>query len=184
MTLIISRRNFLVGGATLATSSLIIPRFGLATSHMERKVALYNIHTGEWFKQNYVEAGRYVPDALKEMQHFLRDHRNDAQHPINPRLIDLLYDLQRSAGLRGQVFDVISGYRSPASNALLRRKGRCSVARNSYHMKGCAIDIRCRGNTKLIKDLARSLKMGGVGYYPRSGFVHVDVRAKPAYWAT
>lgn len=180
MSKLISRRTLLKSTAAVAVSNLLIPRFGIASTRLDKKIALYNMHTGEWFKQTYIQNGSYIPEILKELNYFLRDHRSGDVHPIDPKLLDLLHRLQKAAG-SGTVFDVISGYRSPKTNASLRRKG-AGVARNSYHMQGKAIDVKCPKMLKFIRDLAKSYAQGGVGYYPRSGFIHLDIRLKPTYW--
>lgn len=180
----LSRRTFITNTGKsaflLATSSLIIPRMGLASPQLDKKIALYNIHTGEWFKQNYVENGNLIKESIAELQRFLRDHRTQETHPIDIDLIHLVHHLQQKVG-PNEIFDVISGYRSPSTNAALRNKST-GVARNSYHMKGQAVDIRSVRHLQYLRDCARSLKRGGVGYYQKSGFIHVDVRKKPAYW--
>lgn len=182
MVMKISRRNLLVKGSALISTSLILPRFGLASACLDKKVALHNIHTGEWFKGVYMENGVIIPEAMEQLKMFLRDHRNNQTHDIDPELINLINRLQVDCRVPGlATFDVISGYRSLATNNMLRRQNS-GVARNSYHMKGCAIDIKLPKHLKELKDLAVSYKLGGVGYYPKSGFVHVDIRDKPARW--
>ena len=182
MSVIISRRNFLVQSSAIIASSLIVPRFGLATLALDKKLILHNIHTGELFKQNIIENGVIVQDTMLELKKFLRDHRSNETHDIDPNLIMLLQRLQSEcSGVGEKVFDVVSGYRSPKTNAMLRRRSK-GVARNSYHMKGCAVDIKCSNHLREIRNLAKSYQQGGVGYYPRSKFVHVDIRDKPAYW--
>ena len=182
----LSRRSILKGGLAFAATSLFIPPLGLAAGnkaslHLDKKLSLYNMHTGEWFKQNYIENGVVVPQSLQALELFLRDHRNNQTHPIDIELMHLVHALQQHCGSH-KPFDIISGYRSPASNALLRKQNK-GVAKNSYHMKGQAIDIKSAKNLRALRDYARALKCGGVGYYPRSGFIHVDVRAQPAYWS-
>ena len=116
------------------------------------------------------------------IKHFLRDHRNNKTHDIDTALVSLIHRLQQDCSVPGiATFDVVSGYRSPETNALLRRKSQ-GVAKNSYHMKGCAVDIKLPKHLRELKNLATSYKLGGVGFYPKSGFVHVDIREKPAYW--
>jgi Uncharacterized protein conserved in bacteria len=181
----LSRRSLLKGGLALAATSLFVPTLGLAAKRttslcLDKKLALYNMHTGEWFKQNYMENGVIVPESVQALQVFLRDHRNNQTHPIDIDLIHLVHTLQQQCSPH-KPFDIISGYRSPESNALLRRHNK-GVARNSYHMKGQAIDIKAAKNLKLLRDCARALKRGGVGYYPQSNFIHVDIREQPTYW--
>jgi uncharacterized protein YcbK (DUF882 family) len=139
-----------------------------------RRVAFHNLHTGEAVNAVYWEKGAYVPDALSEVNHVLRDFRNGQVHPIDPRLLDLLDTLSARVETRSP-FHVISGYRSPQTNAMLRRRSS-GVAHNSLHMKGLAIDIRLADvDLPRLHEAALSLSGGGVGYYPASDFVHVDV---------
>jgi uncharacterized protein YcbK (DUF882 family) len=125
----------------------------------------------------------YQPDALKEINHILRDFRVNAVKPIDPKLLDLLHELGGTLET-DQPFHIISGYRSPHTNTLLRERGGVGtgVASRSLHMEGKAIDIRIPG-VKLdhLRGAARSLKLGGVGFYPSSNFVHVDT-GRVRYW--
>ncbi len=138
-----------------------------------RVMALTNVHTGESFKGEYWYDGQYVPAAFREIKSVMRDHRSNEIFPIDPRLIDVLYVLQKRLHNTAP-FGVFSGYRSPKSNALLRQASE-GVARGSLHMQGQAIDLNQSG-TRLsyLQDAAIRLKSGGVGYYPSSNFVHVD----------
>ena len=140
----------------------------------ERSLSLHNTHTGELLKQVvYWEQGAYLPDALQDINYVLRDHRNDEIHPIDPITLDLMAAISRKLGAK-RPFEIISGYRSPETNQALR-KGNQGVARNSYHMKGQAVDLRLPGvPLKTLRKAALQLRMGGVGYYPKSNFVHVD----------
>jgi uncharacterized protein YcbK (DUF882 family) len=139
-----------------------------------RRVAFHNLHTGEKVDAVYWEKGAYVPDALSEVNHVLRDFRNGQVHAIDPGLLNLLDTLSARVGTRGP-FHVISGYRSPQTNAMLRRNSP-GVARDSLHMRGTAIDIRLEDvDLARLHQAALSLRGGGVGYYPASDFVHVDV---------
>lgn len=138
-----------------------------------RKVAMYNMHTGETVHVEYWSKGRYSKDGMRVIEHLMRDHRTGAVHPVDRRLIDVLYQLNRMLGGKGPI-QVVSGYRSPESNALLRETTD-GVAQNSYHMRGQAIDICIPGRPLgQLRRAALSLKAGGVGYYPESNFVHVD----------
>jgi uncharacterized protein YcbK (DUF882 family) len=129
----------------------------------------------------YWQNGRYIGDALTEINHVLRDHRANTTHSIDTALLDLLYRLQTTVG-NERPFEVISGYRSPASNEVLRLTGGGGVAKMSLHMVGKAIDIRQPG-TDLLKlhAAAKSLKGGGVGLYRGSNFIHVDT-GRVRYW--
>lgn len=139
-----------------------------------RKVALHNVHTGESLDVVYREGGRYVDGALSEVNHVLRDYRTGDVHPIDPRLLNLLDTLSRRVEAKAP-FQVISGYRSPKTNALLHRDSG-GVATHSLHMSGMAVDIRMADvDLANLHRAALGLAAGGVGYYPSSDFVHVDV---------
>lgn len=144
------------------------------TTISARRLAFDNLHTGEKLDVAYWENGAYVPSALAAVNHVLRDHRNNQIHVIAPHLLDLLTALSTRLE-SGPKFEVISGYRSPATNALLHAQSS-EVAQGSLHMVGEAIDIRM-GSLDLayLHRAALSLDMGGVGYYPASDFVHVDI---------
>jgi uncharacterized protein YcbK (DUF882 family) len=139
-----------------------------------KAIAFTNIHTGESFKDVYWEQGKYVPDALNAVDRVLRDYRTGDVHPIHPELLDLLGRLSAKVET-GQAFQVISGYRSPKTNAMLHERST-GVASKSLHMQGMAIDIRLAdvGLDRLHR-AALDLQGGGVGYYPGPDFVHVDV---------
>jgi uncharacterized protein YcbK (DUF882 family) len=175
----ITRRGFFKLGAFAAAAAAgIAPRpvFANMPPFVEpaRRLALYNTHTGERLDAEYWEKGEYVPDALAEMNHLLRDHRTDEVTAIDRDLLDLLHSLGGILDIQ-EPFHVISGYRSPETNAKLRRRSR-RVARHSLHVDGMAADIRIPGvRLKDLRRAALALKAGGVGYYPRTGFVHVDV---------
>ncbi len=117
--------------------------------------------------------GDFVKSAIRDVSEFLGDFRTGDTQAIDAELLNILYELRESVGGTG-VYEVISGYRSPATNEMLRRQGR-GVARNSQHTKGKAIDVRLRGvETAALRDAAIALQRGGVGYYRGSDFVHVD----------
>jgi uncharacterized protein YcbK (DUF882 family) len=139
-----------------------------------RRLSLLNLHTGERLTAEYFVKGKYQRDALRAINRILRDHRTDELHPIDPGLLDLVHGLHGRLGRQGPLH-VISGYRSPASNAMLRSVGD-GVASNSFHLRGMAIDIRMPGvDTRRIYRAALQMRRGGVGYYGQSDFVHVDV---------
>jgi len=168
----VCRRAFLraMAGSTLALATGAVHASRTATS---RALSLYNTHTGEQIQATFWESGEYARDALHAFDVVLRDHRCNEVHAIDPTLLDLLHDLQRSVGTRG-AFHVISGYRSPQTNAMLRRAST-GVASHSLHMDGRAIDIRLPGCAlRDLQSAAIALRRGGVGYYARSDFVHVD----------
>jgi uncharacterized protein YcbK (DUF882 family) len=141
-----------------------------------KRLAFYNLHTGERLETAFWTREGLIPDALAEISHLLRDHRTNEVKAIDPKLLGLLYALKQKAGAR-QAFSVISGYRSPQTNAALRAHSS-GVATQSLHMKGQAIDIALPGcRLDRLRELALSLRAGGVGYYPGPGFVHVDTGA-------
>lgn len=136
-------------------------------------LSLYNLHTEEKVSLSYFEQGNYVAEALQDINYLLRDHRTGDVSVMDPLLMDLLYDLKTVLGTE-QPFQVISGYRSPKTNAALHGKSK-GVASKSLHMQGKAIDIRVSGiEAQTIQAAALSLARGGVGLYTRSNFVHID----------
>lgn len=138
-----------------------------------RFVSFQNTHTGESTKLTYWEQGKYLPDALAEINKLLRDHRTNDVTKMDPKLIDQLFVLRQKLDTN-QPFQIISGYRSPRTNAMLRSNGR-GVARHSLHMTGQAIDIRVPGRSlSQVRLAALSMSAGGVGYYPGPQFVHMD----------
>ncbi|MBV8844715.1 MAG: DUF882 domain-containing protein [Bryobacterales bacterium] len=138
-----------------------------------RSVVFYNLHTSEHLSAVYFENGRYIPDALQEVNYFFRDFRVNQVKPIDPRLLDLLYEL-RLALDTPQPFNLISGYRSALTNAMLASRSE-GVARHSMHIEGRAADINVPGrDLQQVQRVALAIQGGGVGYYPHSGFVHVD----------
>jgi uncharacterized protein YcbK (DUF882 family) len=140
----------------------------------DRSLSFYNIHTGESATVEYCREGRLLPDALAKIDHILRDHRTGEIKPIDVRLLDLLHTLARRLGI-DKPYHVISGYRSPKTNEHLRAHGD-GVAAGSLHLAGKAIDVRVPGLA--LRDLYRAavkLGWGGVGIYPASDFVHLDV---------
>lgn len=146
----------------------------------ERRLSLLNLHTGERIDRPYWVRGDYLPDSLSEIDRVLRDHRSGEVHPIDPGLLDLLSALQQRVGSR-RGYEVISGYRSPATNAMLNQASN-GVATRSLHMLGQAIDIRLPGTSlKTLHAAARQMQAGGVGLYTRSDFIHVDT-GRVRYW--
>lgn len=173
----LSRRQFLVKAAlplTLAVAGL--PPREAQAALAERSLVLHHLHTGETLKAVYFADGRYVREGLDAITHHLRDWRVNKTQPVDPELVDLLWSVRRRLGTSAPVH-VICGYRSPETNEMLRRRTR-GVARNSLHLRGMAIDLRIPGTgLRRLRDAAVSLKGGGVGYYPRSEFVHLDTGA-------
>jgi uncharacterized protein YcbK (DUF882 family) len=167
-----SRRAFL-GTLVAATPIIAAPRRLLAESIGIRSLRFTHTHTGERLAIEYFSGGTYLPDALVTVNYFLRDFRTGDVHEIDPGLLDLLHGLT-AVTETSRPFQVISGYRSPATNEMLRHRSE-GVAAGSLHMKGQAIDIRL-GDVPLAKlrQAALDARRGGVGYYPASDFVHVD----------
>jgi uncharacterized protein YcbK (DUF882 family) len=148
----------------------------LAASAGSRVLAFNHTHTRERIQLVYALDGQYVPDALTSLNRFLRDHYSGTVGRMDPQLFDLLHDVRRALG--GQslgAFEVISGYRCPETNDHLRNSRGGGVAKRSLHMEGKAIDVRIPGVPLAeLRDAALSLQAGGVGYYPREQFVHID----------
>ncbi len=168
------RRDFLCLGAASAAAMLAPPVLAKSGPVQERTLSLYNTHTGEDVSTVFWAAGDYINSGLQDINTLLRDHRSGDIYPIDPDLLDLLYVLQQQVGSR-KVYQVISGYRSPRTNAALSSSS-AGVAKRSYHMQGKAIDIRLPGcDLKQLHRAALEIKAGGVGYYPGSDFIHVDV---------
>jgi uncharacterized protein YcbK (DUF882 family) len=185
---VMNRRAFLGLGAVAAAATLVPSRVAAATIDSaakapERVLSFFNTHTGERLKTTYCRAGCYLPKALQDLNYILRDFRADEIKPIDLRLFDLLHELGGTLET-DQPFHIISGYRTAATNAMLRERGGTGtgVASHSLHMVGQAIDIRVPGVTlEHLRDAAKSLKIGGVGFYPDLNFVHVDV-GRVRYW--
>jgi len=134
---------------------------------------LYNTNTGDKLKLTYFEQGQYVKGALEEISYLFRDFHTGDVHHIDTALLDQLYDLKKNLDVN-KPFHVISGYRSPFTNAYLRQQSH-RVAKHSLHMEGRAIDIRIEGlETRIIRNAALAMRRGGVGYYPYANFVHLD----------
>lgn len=134
-------------------------------------------HTHEKVKLVYAVGRSYVPDALQHLNHFLRDHYTDTVGHMDPKLYDIMHRLRLALKVN-LPFHIISGYRSPHTNAMLRARGGGGVARRSLHMEGQAIDLRLPGVPLAeLRDAALSLQAGGVGFYPNSRFVHIDTGA-------
>jgi uncharacterized protein YcbK (DUF882 family) len=167
-------RMGLAATAGAAAFSKAIPALAFADAKGARRLGFKHLHTGETLDVAYWENGAYVPDALGAVNHVLRDWRSNQVHVIEPKLLDLLTALQTKVG-KCERFDVICGYRSPGTNAMLHERSS-EVATHSLHMVGQAIDIHMPGvELANLRDAAMSLGLGGVGYYPESDFVHVDI---------
>lgn len=170
----VARRRFLKHSALAAAGALPLARKAQANvAPGGRELALVHTHTRERIALVYAVEQAYMPDALATLNRFLRDHYSGAIAPIDPRLFDLLHQVRSLVG-GTQPFEVISGYRSAATNETLRTTRGGGVARHSLHMEGRAIDVRLPGVALSdLRDAAVSLKAGGVGYYAGQ-FVHVD----------
>jgi uncharacterized protein YcbK (DUF882 family) len=172
---ILSRRRIL-GVAAVATGVAFI-RPAPAVSFAPRSISLYNIHTGESLREVYWADGHYIRDVVRDINFILRDHHSDEVRPMNAGVLDVLSRLRDRLEIHEPI-QVVCGYRSPETNhrLWLRESG---VAANSYHMYGMAVDMRCEQRSlRQVHGAALSLadqcRLGGVGYYPESDFVHVD----------
>lgn len=180
----ITRREFLklaAGGALAATAPSVFARTELLLpAKGERILKLRNLHTGEKVSATYWADGNYVHEEIAGLDRVLRDHRSNEVMAMDQNLYDLLYTLQQQVGKDGS-YHIISGYRSPATNAKLR-SASSGVAKRSLHMRGKAVDIRLPGvELKHLRQAALNMRAGGVGYYPRSNFIHVDT-GRPRFW--
>jgi len=169
-----TRRSFLATMAVAGLGLLKLPR-ALRAMEGSRSLSLHHLHTGESLEVQYFALGDYVPNALLQVNQVLRDWRDGTIHPIDPGLLDLLVELHRATGTQ-HPFQVICGYRSPKTNAMLASHSE-AVSPRSLHMSGKAIDIRLPDvPLARLRDVALGLRRGGVGYYPdpANNFVHVD----------
>ena len=169
------RRRFL--GLSAVASSVVLassPAAALSYPSMAaRKLKFYNLHTFETLSAVYWRDGTYLPEGLSQISYHLRDFRTGGVKPIDPTLLNILHHLTISVE-NAEPIHVISGYRTPATNAMLAARSD-KVAPNSFHMRGQAIDIRLPGHaTTGLRDVALNIGMGGVGYYPESDFIHLD----------
>ena len=179
----LTRREFLKTGAILGSAAILAPNELLAYKYrmpVDRTLKFYNIHTGEHLKATYWAKDHFVKSELDAIKYFLRDFRTGEMKDVDINLLDILYSMQLIKD-SNKAFRVISGYRSKKTNNMLRKTNE-GVAKNSYHVKAQAIDINLPGtHLKDLTKLARFLKRGGVGYYPRSGFMHIDT-GPIRYW--
>jgi len=158
--------------AAMVAPAVLVPA---ARAEEGRRLRLYDTHSREHIDVVYWLDNAYVPDALTRLDRFLRDSFTGEVHHYDPRLFDVLFDLTRASGRAEAEIQVICGYRTPQTNEFLRTH-TSGVARNSLHMQAEAIDIRLPGvKTASLRDAALALGRGGVGYYPASDFIHVDV---------
>jgi uncharacterized protein YcbK (DUF882 family) len=176
----VGRRHFIAAGAATALIGLAAPAEAARRLLTPRSLTFDHIHTGERLSEVYWADGRYLPDALHRIDWLLRDFRTNEMRRIDPALLDILADLEHKLGARKPI-QVFSGYRSPQTNEMLASLGD-GVAQNSLHIEGMAIDIHIPGrNLNHVRRAAMALRRGGVGYYPRSNFVHIDT-GRVRYW--
>ena len=172
-------RNFAIASAIVVS---ILPGIARAQASVtssaiapDHSLSLYNTHTNEKIDIVYRRGGQYIQTALAKLDYFLRDHNTNEVRHFDPRLYDILSDLAASVGHPGGEIDIICGYRTSSTNAALRAHTN-GVAKNSLHIQAEAIDLRMPGvNTLKLRKAALALARGGVGYYPHSDFIHVDV---------
>lgn len=185
----LSRRGFLGNALKLgagAAGGLILPatviKPALAAGHKgAHMVAFRNLHTGESFNGVYRVGSKYLPDSFTQINKVLRDFRTGQVYPMDPRIMDLLYSVHSEMDVRGGFFEILSGYRSPKTNKMLSNRTD-GVAKNSLHMSGQAVDVRYPSyNSYKLRDIAKTKKAGGVGYYKGSNFVHMDT-GQIRYW--
>lgn len=165
------RRTALLAAVGLSAAPALLQ--ATTSLYPELRLNLFNLHTGEHVDTVYWENGNYNNEGLAVINNLLRDHRTGGVIPIDPRLLSVVYLVNAKLQNKHPI-SVISGYRSRETNRMLALKNS-GVARNSYHIKGQAIDLRIEGiNSKAIRDAALKLRVGGVGYYEKSDFVHLD----------
>lgn len=176
-----NRRQFLLGSSA-AVLSTSFPQLSQSATHasLDRTLAFINLHTNEKLVSCYCKNGIYNTNALAEINYILRDHRSKEVYEIDTKLLDLLHTLHSQTN-SASPFHIISGYRSPKTNASLR-KNSSGVAKRSLHMQGRAIDVRLP-DIKLVelRNTAIELQAGGVGYYTKSNFLHLDT-GRPRNW--
>ena len=175
------RRSFLKNSSIVLLSAAFPQIIQASTvTSSDRTLAFVNLHTDETLDCCYWKSGRYDPSALAQINYVLRDHRAEETYAIDHQLLDLLHTLHKFAGSSAP-FEVISGYRSPKTNAQLRSTSS-GVAKRSLHMQGKAIDVRLPDiDLAYFRDTAISLQTGGVGYYAKSNFLHIDI-GRTRFW--
>lgn len=172
----LTRRGLL--GAFAATAVVAAPTYSKAAGFLKgagdiRRIKMYSARTGEKIHMIYWVEGEYIGDALDEITHFMRDWRNDKVKPIDTRALDIMSASHNLLDVN-EPFLLLSGYRSPETNAMLRRRSR-GVAKNSLHMRGQAADLRLKSRSvRQIASAAKACAAGGVGTYSKSNFVHMD----------
>ena len=164
-----------LGISPAAALSAVPQKAKIAKAGQSKALHFFNPHTGEKLDVSYFAKGRYSPAAMKDVSYLFRDHRTGSIKNIDPHLLDYLYGMSLKLETRSSPFHIVSGYRTPETNAILCRESG-NVAKNSLHIQGKAVDIRLPDRKiSAVRRVAVSLKKGGVGYYPSENFVHVDV---------
>ena len=167
-----SRRRFIAQGLGFGGACLL-PSLSWASNQDVRQLSLHSTHTGERLTVDYYQHGGYDRDALAQLNTLLRDHRQNKATEMDPALFDQLWQIQYALRDNSSI-EIISGFRTTKTNNMLRSKSS-GVAKNSYHPKGQAIDFRLPNvDTKRVHSVAMQLQNGGVGYYPKSNFIHID----------
>ncbi len=169
-----NRRQFLLK-TSIATAGLILgPELARAAARKDKTLMMTNPHTGEKIRTTFwVPDEGYIRESLASVSHFMRDFRQNQVKAIDPRLLDIIHAIGLNIGTHRK-FEVMSGYRSPKTNRMLRRRSR-NVAKKSYHMRAKAMDFQVKGiSSKSLRRIALALKAGGVGYYPGASYIHVD----------
>lgn len=179
----LNRRDILkMGMATVIGSCipLLSAKDAYASNYGSWRVAFRQPHTNDSFSGVYRVGDKYLPEAFQRLSYVMRDFRTGESFPMDPHLLDIVSLIQKRTNT-DKPLHILSGYRSPTTNAQLR-KASTGVAKNSFHMYGQAADIRMPGySTSALRGIAKSLRAGGVGFYPRSNFVHVDT-GDVRYW--
>lgn len=174
----VTRRRFLAAASGMAVlGAPMVARAITLNTPSQRNLAMHHTHTREQIALTYAVGRSYLPEALSDLNHFLRDHYSGQVGQMDPRLYDIMHAVRHALRVRVP-YQIISGYRSPQTNEFLRTTRGGGVAKRSLHMDGKAVDLRIPGvPLKELRDVALELKMGGVGYYPGSNFVHLDTGA-------
>ena len=176
----LGRRKFLALAAPAFVAASSLSGIARAAVYPEKLLSIYNIHTGEKLTTVYHADGAYQESALAELNHVLRDWRTDEVYQMDTGLLDFMHDLHVKMD-SAEPFHIISGYRSPKTNAKLRNKSK-GVAKRSFHMRGMAADIALPGRDLLaLRKTALDMQRGGVGLYTKSGFIHVDT-GRVRFW--
>ncbi len=168
------RRRFLMKTGLVTAGLILGPKLALASAKKDRLLMMTNPHTGEKIRTIYwTPREGYIRESLASVSHFMRDFRQNQVRDIDPALLDIIYAISVNIGTHRK-FEVMSGYRSPKTNRMLRRRSR-NVAKKSYHMKAKAMDFQVENiSAQDLRRIALSLRKGGVGYYPGARYIHVD----------